>query len=304
MQASSTGTARVSLKSTLHFRALRLLSTIPKFRLRTADTYRYSSTMGLSFAVQELNCSLLLSLSSSVLFSIGSTFLASYIFAVAATDGGQDLLQAKAPKILILIGYSALAAHTFPEILLDYNSTRLFDHSRYGKDTPKLNGANSVFFLLGSSLQCMAFLVNLSENTQDTNLYVTLNSVASVLWIGSAVATCLSRGCCLFRCGPCPDTFDQIANGIYVLSAGLWGLAALNVYDGSDQAFSGDSFYDFVFLMWGVIGLMYLAADLQRYWQPPSDIFSVDTRPLATADEESIGIEVAKDVELRRCASV
>jgi hypothetical protein len=189
---------------------------------------------------------LLLSLSSSVLFSVGSTFLASYIFAVAATDGGQDLLQAKAPKILILIGYSALAAHTFPEIVLDYSSSRLFDHSRYGKDSPKLNVANSVFFLLGCTLQCMAFLVSLSEDIQDSKLYVTLNSVASVLWIGSAFATSLSRGCCVFSCGPCPDTFDQIANGIYLLSVGLWGLAALNTYDDSDLAFSEKFLHDLV----------------------------------------------------------
>jgi hypothetical protein len=267
--------------------------------------------MGSPFTVQERSYSLLLSLSSSAFFSVGSTFLAGYIFAVAATptDGGQDLLQAKLPKILILIGFSALAAHTFPEIILDYNSNRLFDHSRYGKDSPKLNGANSVFFLLGSTFQCMAFLVRLSEDVQVTNLYVTINSAASLLWIGSAVATSVSRGCCLFRCGPCPDTFDQIANGIYVLSAGLWGLAALDVYDDSDQvfsreSFSGDFLHDLVFLMWAVIGLLHLAADLQRYRQPNSDISSVDTRPLAPAEEESTGIEVSKDVELRRCASV
>jgi hypothetical protein len=257
-----------------------------------------------SFTVNE-RCSLLLSISSSALFLVGSTFLASYIFAVvAANDGGQDLLQAKAPKILILIGYSALAAHTIPEIVLDFNSCRLFDHSRYGKDSPKLNGANSVFFLLGCTLQCMAFLVSLSEDIQDNKLYVTLNSVASVSWIGSAVVTSLSRGCCLFRCGPCPDTFDQIANGIYILSVGLWGLAALSVYDDSDQAFSVDFLHDLVFLMWGAIGLLYLAADLQRYRQPLSDISSVDTRPLAPAEEEAPGTEIAKDVELKRCVSV
>jgi hypothetical protein len=259
--------------------------------------------MGLSFTVQE-RCSLLLSLSSSALFSVGSTFLASYIFAVAAMDGGQDLLEAKAPKILILIGFSALAAHTFPEIVLDYNSSRLFDHSRYGKDSPKINGANSVFFLLGCTFQCMACLVALSEDVQDSKLYVTFNSVASVQWIGSAIATSLSRGCCVFRCGPCPDTFDQIANGIYVLSVGLWGLAALNVYDGSDQEFSGVFLHDLVFMMWGGIGLLYLAADLQRYRQPFPDVSSVDTRPLTPAEEESSGMEIAKDVEFKRCVSV
>jgi hypothetical protein len=256
-----------------------------------------------SFTVHE-RCSLLLLISSSALFSVGSAFLASYVFAVAATDGGQDLLQAKAAQILILIGYSALAAHTFPEIVLDYNSSRLFDHSRYRKDSPKLNVANSVFFLLGCTLQYMAFLVSLSEDIQDSKLYVTLNSVASVLWIGSAVATSLSRGCCVFSCGPCPDTFDQIANGIYLLSVGLWGLAALNTYDDSDLAFSEKFLHDLVFLMWGVIGLLYLAADLQRYRQPLPDISSVDTRPLAPAEEESTGIEIAKDVELKRCVSV
>lgn len=259
--------------------------------------------MSSSFTVQE-RCSLLLSLSSSALFSVGSAFLTSYIFAVAATDGGQDLLQAKAPKILILIGYSALAAHTFPEIVMDYHSSRLFAHSRYGKDSPKLNVVNSVFFLLGCTLQCIAYLVSLSEDIQNNILYVALHSAASVLWVGSAVATSLSRGCCLFRCGPCPDTFDQIANAIYVLSAGLWGLATLNVFDDSDQIFSGEYLHALVFLMWGVIGPLYLAADLQRYRQPSSSISSVDTRPLSSAEEESTGIEVAKDVELRRCASV
>jgi hypothetical protein len=252
--------------------------------------------MGLSFTVQE-RCSLLLSLSSSALFSVGSTCLASYIFAV-------DLLEAKAPKMLILIGFSALAAHTFPEIVLDFNSSRLFDHCRYGKDSPKINVANSVFFLLGCTFQCMACLVILSEDVQDSKVYVTLNSVASVLWIGSAVATSLSRGCCVFRCGPCPDTFDQIANGIYLLSVSLWGLAALNVYDGSDQEFSREFLHDLVFLMWGVTGLLYLAADLMRYRQPLPNTSSVDTRPLAPAEEESTGIEIVKNVELKRCVSV
>jgi hypothetical protein len=252
--------------------------------------------MGLSFTVQE-RCSLLLSISSSALFSVGSTFLASYVFAV-------DLLEAKAPKMLILIGFSALAAHIFPEIVLDYNSSRLFDHCRYGKDSPKINGANSVFFLLGCTFQCMACLVILSEDAQDSKVYVIFNSIASVLWIGSAVATSLSRGCFVFRCGPCPDTFDQIANGIYVLSVGLWGLAALNVYDSSDQEFSREFLHDLVFLMWGVTGLLYLAADLQRYRQPLANTSSVDTRPLAPAEEESTGIEIAKNVELKRCVSV
>jgi hypothetical protein len=258
--------------------------------------------MGSSFTVQERRWSLLLSLLSSALFSVGSIFLASSLFAVAATDGGQDLLQAKAPKILILIGYSALAAHVFPEIVLDFSSSRITDHCRYGKDSPKLNGANSVFFLLGSTLQCMASLVNLSEDLQETSFYVTLNSAASVLWIGSAVATSLSRGGCFF--GPCSDTLDEIANAIYVLSAGLWGLAALNVYDGNDLAFSADFLHDLIFVMWAVIGLFYLAADLQRYRKPPLNIASVDPRPLAPAEEESTGIEIAKEMEVRRCASV
>jgi hypothetical protein len=258
--------------------------------------------MGSSFTLQQRSCSSLLSLSSSALFSVGSIFLASSLFAVAATAGGQDLLQAKAPKILILIGYSALAAHVFPEIVLDFSSSRMFDHSRYGKDSPKLNGANSVFFLLASTLQCMTSLVHLSEDLQDTNLYVTLNSTASVLWIGSAVATSLSRGGCFFGFGP--DTLDEIANAIYVLSAGLWGLAALNVYDSNDLAFSADFLHDLIFVMWAVIGLLYLAADLQRYRKPPLDIASVDPRPLAPAEDESTGIEIAKDIEVRRCASV
>jgi hypothetical protein len=259
--------------------------------------------MGSPFTEQERSWASLLSLLSSALFSVGSTFLACYIFAVSATDGGQDLMEAKAPKIMILLGYSTLAAHTFPEIILDYSASRIFDHSRYGKDSPMLNAVNSVLFLIGSTTQCLAFLAYLSEDMENSNLYVALNLFASVLWIGSAVATSMSRGCFVFRCGPCPDTFDQIANGVYVLSTGLLGVAALNVYDDSNQAFLGNFLQELVFLMWAVIGVLYLAADIQRFRELPAQS-SVDSRPLVPNEEDSKGVEMNKDPDIVRVASV
>jgi hypothetical protein len=55
--------------------------------------------------------------------------------------------------------------------------------------------------------------------------------------------------------------------------------------------------------MWAVIGVLYLAADIQRFRELPAQS-SVDSRPLAPTEEDSKGVEMNKDPDIVRVASV
>lgn len=252
-----------------------------------------------SFLRSEQRRTLQLSLLSSVLFSLGSTFLVLYIYAVYRTDGGQDLLQAKAPKILVLLGFGFLGLHTLPEFYLDC-TTRCSEHGRLGENQ-NLNVANSSFFLVACIFQGVAYWFHLQESADsDLDLFVTLSLISSILWVLSAVATFEARGCCFACCsGPCPDQLDHMANNIYMASTVVWLSAALQLHEDSGMA---NFLQDTVFWMWALIGIFYLAADLQRYSQLSAMLPPVDPQPLKPVMSELSELEQA--IELKRYASV
>ena len=241
-----------------------------------------------------------LSLCASVLFFLGSFFLALFVFGSKSNIRVLQNISRGYAVVLTTIAYVLIALSTVPEFMLD-RIKRPFAHSRYGKlhgikrsfgmDLLKLNIAQSILFLIASILQAVAFFILFqfedNKNVDEVDLFCKINLAASWFWLFSAALAIVTRGCCWFNClRTAVQTLDQMGNALYIISTIMWMFAALNEYENFANAGLGPNLQDHVMVMWFFAGCAYTVADVMRFYErnPAS---AVDQRPLARDEDDA-----------------
>jgi len=232
-----------------------------------------------------------LALTSSTLFLAGSTVLA----VLVTSDRIKPLRSLPYVKgtLLVIIAYALLALHVVPEIALDRSTPqRPFSHNRYGKlqrrsrrlrvDFAYLNFAQSFTFFTASLVQGAAFFVLFeyedNEDFDNVDIYCKINLASSSLWVITSALALVSRGCCWIRyCRSWTDTLEQSGNGLYIVSTFVWMIAGLNQFENFDHPYLGDNLQDCVLIIWFVVGCLYTAADVRRFYERRT--MHVDSRP-------------------------
>eukprot|EP00550_Attheya_septentrionalis_P009582 CAMPEP_0198289012 /NCGR_PEP_ID=MMETSP1449-20131203/7348_1 /TAXON_ID=420275 /ORGANISM="Attheya septentrionalis, Strain CCMP2084" /LENGTH=148 /DNA_ID=CAMNT_0043987271 /DNA_START=1693 /DNA_END=2136 /DNA_ORIENTATION=+ len=120
---------------------------------------------------------------ASILFLIGASLLVASFIVADATGGGQALLEATAPKILIAMATLVFLTHAGLELFTDISGARSGPHSRYADPDKKIvNLLQSIVFSAAALLQGGAFLMEQWDTEAVQNHFVVVNLVAGYVW--------------------------------------------------------------------------------------------------------------------------